>query len=172
MSEGSWLRRIDRSGVPLLLARLVLAFMFITMGVKKLDYPPEFLKQVRLYHMLPEEPPIFLNSTAIVLPWLEIICGVALLIGLRVRGAAVCILIMLCVFTPAILARTLQIQAETGESFFKIAFDCGCGAGVVNAAEKLRDNIGLVLLAVVALISQSKRFCLQTLLERRSTSAF
>src|SRR3972149_8982127 len=127
----SWLRRLDESGVPLLIARIILAATFIYMGSMKIGAPFEFLKQVRSYRMLPVSPPIYLNATAIVLPWLEIVAGVALLIGLRFRGAAVAIALMMLVFTPAILIRGLHIQAEKGGSFFDIVFDCGCGGGPV-----------------------------------------
>src|SRR3990172_10955903 len=110
--NGSWFRRLDESGIPLLIARIILAATFIYMGSMKIGAPFEFLKQVRSYQMLPETPPIYLNATAIVLPWLEIVAGVALLLGLRFQGAAAAIALMLLVFTPAILIRALQIQAD------------------------------------------------------------
>ena len=157
---GSWFRRIDDSGIPLLLARVILAAAFIYMGSMKLGEPFEFLKQIRLYHMLPETPPIYLNATAIVLPWLEIVAGVALLIGLRFRGAAAIIVFMLMVFTPAILIRALDIQAEKGGSFLEIVFDCGCGSGPVVIWTKLLGNVGLFILALIGLLSRSQWFCL------------
>ena len=150
---------MDGSGIPLLLARLVLAATFIYMGVIKLGEPFDFLKQLRMYHMLPESPPLFMNTTAIVLPWLEIVAGVALIIGFSLRGAAAMIGIMLCVFTPAILVRALAIQAEKGISFFEIAFDCGCGSGPVVIWTKLLTNAGLFALVVIALWSRSRRYC-------------
>lgn len=158
--SASWWRRVDDSGVPLLLARAVLGLTFIYMGGHKLGDPIDFLKLVRQYQMLPETPPIFLNSTAIVLPWLEMVSGVALLVGLRQRGAAACIAIMLGVFTPAILLRALRMLSEGGGSFFEIKFDCGCGSGEVYAWKKLLSNSGLLALAVVAAASRSTRWCL------------
>jgi len=155
-----WLRRLDDSGVPLLIARIILAGTFIYMGSMKLGEPFDFLKQVRLYHLLPETPPIYLNATAIVLPWMEIVAGVALLIGLRFRGAAAAIALMLLVFTPAILIRALHIQAEVGGSFFDVVFDCGCGSGPVTIWTKLLGNVGLLTLALLALISRSRKLCL------------
>jgi uncharacterized membrane protein YphA (DoxX/SURF4 family) len=156
----SWWRRVDDSGVPLLLARAVLGLTFIYMGGHKLGDPVDFLKLIRQYQMLPETPPIFLNSSAIVLPWLEIVCGVALLVGLRFRGAAACIAIMLCVFTPAILLRALRMLSDNGGSFFDIKFDCGCGAGEQIIWQKLLSNMGLLALAIIALASRSTRWCL------------
>jgi len=168
----SWIRRLDASGVPLLIARVILAATFIYMGAVKFGEPFDFLKQVRLYHMLPETPAIYLNATAIVLPWLEIVAGVALLIGLRFRGAAATIALMLLVFTPAILIRALHIQAETGGSFFEIVFDCGCGSGPVTIWIKLLGNLGLFALAVVVMISRSREFCLEAAFDRQPSLAF
>lgn len=141
--DGSWLRRVDDTGIPLLLARVILAATFLYMGSMKIAEPFEFLKLVRQYQMLPETPAFYLNATAIVLPWLEIVAGVALLIGLRFHGAAVAIALMLSVFTPVILIRALHIQAEKGISFFDVVFDCGCGSGPVTIWTKLLGNIGL-----------------------------
>ncbi len=166
-ANGSWLRRFDETGVPLLLARIILATIFLYMGSKKVGEPFDFLKQVRLYQMLPESPAIYLNATAIVLPWLEIVAGVALLIGLRFRGAAAAIALMLLVFTPAILIRALHIQADTGISFLEIVFDCGCGGGPVTIWTKLLGNVGLFVLAIVVLLSRSRRFCLAAQFDRQ-----
>ena len=164
--NGSWFRRLDDSGIPLLIARIILAATFIYMGSMKIGAPFEFLKQVRSYQMLPETPPIYLNATAIVLPWLEIVAGVALLLGLRFRGAAAAIITMLLVFTPAILIRALHIQAEKGISFFEIVFDCGCGSGPVLIWTKLLGNVGLFTLATLALVTRSRKLCLSTWLAR------
>ena len=165
----SILRRLDQSGIPLLAARLSLAATFIYMGTMKIREPFDFLKQVRMYHMLPESPPEFLNATAVVLPWLEIVAGVALVGGVFVRGAAAMLAAMLCVFTPAILLRALSIRAEKAISLFQVVFDCGCGSGPVVIWTKLLVNLGLLALAVIALLSQSRRFCAMPSLDFRST---
>jgi uncharacterized membrane protein YphA (DoxX/SURF4 family) len=164
--NSSMLRRMDESGLPLLMARLVLGGVFIYMGANKLGDPIAFMKAIKQYQMLP--PGFWLNSTAIVLPWLEVIAGVALILGLYVRGAAALMLVMLSVFTPAILIRTMQVVAETGTPFFQVQFDCGCGGGPDIIWRKLLSNSGLWLLSVVALMSQSRRFSLELWLARRS----
>jgi len=168
----SMLRRIDQTGIPLLIARIVVGVVFIYMGVNKLSDPVTFLKLTRQYHIVPDSPPIFLNTIAIVLPWLEVITGAALILGLFIRGAAATILLMLVVFTPMILKRALEIQ-QPGQSFFDIKFDCGCGGGEVVTWQKLLENVGLFLLAGIALLSRSRRFCAELWLARRNPqSAF
>jgi len=163
----SWIRRFDESGIPLLGVRLVLGGLFIWMGYNKIGHPVDFLKEIREYHALPESPALFLNTTAIVLPWLEVVAGSALILGVFVRSAAAVFAIMLAVFTPAILFRALEIRAQTGTPFFDIAFDCGCGAGVVVTWKKLLENTGLFLLALYGLLSLSRRFCLDHWWDRR-----
>ena len=160
MSEKvSIIRRADRSGLPLLAARLIVGGTFIYMGLLKALDPVAFLKNVRLYEMLPESPGIFVNAVAIVFPWLEIVCGLVLILGVYLRGAALVAAVMLSVFTPAILLRTMDLAAAGGISFFKVAFDCGCGTGVVVAWQKVLTNLGLFFLALLALLSRSRRFC-------------
>lgn len=155
--------RAARTGVPLLIARLVLGGLFIWMGYNKVTHPTaDFLKAVRQYHALPETPPFFLNASAIVLPWLELICGFALLLGFKLRGAAATIGLMLAVFTPAIFLRAMAVSAADGTPFMQIAFDCGCGAGEVVIWKKLLENSALFLVAMFVLFSKTRRFCLES----------
>jgi len=165
--NSSLIRRLDETGIPLLLVRLVLGGLFVWMGSNKIGHPIDFLKEIREYHALPESPAVFLNTAAIVLPWLEVVAGVALIVGVFVRGASAIFTVMLAVFTPAILIRGLQIRAEQGTPFFEIAFDCGCGAGVVVTWKKLLENSGLGLLALYGILSLSRRFCLEHWWDRR-----
>ncbi len=164
--EHSIIRRIDESGVPLLLVRLLIGGLFIYMGVQKIGHPGDFLKQIHLYGLLPERPPYFLNGTAIVLPWLEVLCGAALILGVWLRGAALSVAAMLLVFTPAIFLRAMAIHAAKGTPFMEIAFDCGCGGGAVIIWQKLLQNTSLFLVTLLALLSRSRRFCLGPLLGR------
>jgi len=164
--NGSILRRLDESGVPLLIARLVVGGLFVYMGVNKLADPIGFLKAIRQYQIV--ESPLLLNSMAIVLPWLEIIAGSALILGLFIRGAATMMIVMLAAFTPAIMVQTSRIMAETGTPFFQVEFDCGCGGGPVIIWKKLLENTGLFLLSFVALLSRTRRFSLDLWLARRS----
>ncbi|MEK6674074.1 MAG: MauE/DoxX family redox-associated membrane protein [Planctomycetota bacterium] len=171
MRGNSWLHRLNRTGLPLLVVRLVVGGLFVYMGILKIRDPANFLKLVRLYHVLPESPPYFLNTTAVVLPWLEVMTGLVLILGLWRRGAGAIAALMLAVFTPAIFLRTLAIQHETGTSFFLIKFDCGCGSGPVTAWLKLLENTGLFALALYMLFSAFDRFGLDALRTRRRVTS-
>lgn len=155
--NGSFLRRLDAASIPLsVIIRVILGGYFIYAGINKAIDPIDFLKAIRTYGALPESPPFFLNATAIVLPWLEIVCGVGLVLGVLRRGAGLTIALMLCVFTPAILFRALAIMNEQGLSFFAVEFDCGCGTGREIIWIKLLKNSGLLLLALWTVFSASR----------------
>lgn len=164
--------RLERSGLPLLLARLVLGAVLVWTGLAKLAAPVTFLKLLKQYDALPLEPPYWMNGAALVVPWLEVVVGAALLLGLAVRGAGVLAAVLLLVFTPLIWLRGMELYNQGGfATFCAVRFDCGCGGGVVQVCNKLLENLGLLLLALVAARSRSRRFCLSRLLVRRGAAS-
>ncbi|MGQ0553459.1 MAG: MauE/DoxX family redox-associated membrane protein [Planctomycetota bacterium] len=160
MSAGA-LRRLDESGWPLLLARLVLGGSFVWLGALKAADPAAFLVAVRQFGVVSDTHALSLNLLAATLPWVEIWCGLLLLLGIGVRGAALTLLLMLVVFTLAIFQRATQIQAAEGLRFCEVAFDCGCGTGIVPVCSKLAQNVGLLLMAALGCGSRSERYCLR-----------
>jgi uncharacterized membrane protein YphA (DoxX/SURF4 family) len=158
---GNLLRRIDQTGVPLLIARLVVGLDLIVYSFVKIRDPTDFMRLIHEYHAFPEDPPIFLNTAAAVLPWFELFAGLALVLGVLLRGASVAVTLMLVVFTIAVAVRALGIYAAKDIAFCAIEFDCGCGVGVVQICKKLLTNGALILLALVCVFSTSRRFCLE-----------
>ena len=144
-------------GTALLLAvRLAVGGFMIYLGILKVTEPTEFLKAIHTYGMIPEEPPLLLNFSAVWIPAIEILGGLALILGVALRGAAVALGGMLAVFTAAVLVRGLQVQADEGRSFCEVAFDCGCGMGEVNLCMKLLENGALILGCVWIALSRIK----------------
>ncbi|RME36224.1 MAG: DoxX family protein, partial [Planctomycetota bacterium] len=95
-SAPRWLERYDRPLIPIsVVVRVLLGWLFIYMGVLKLGHPIEFLKQIHQYHMLPVDPPEPMNLIAVTLPWLEILCGIGLVLGIWTRAAAIVVALML-----------------------------------------------------------------------------
>lgn len=168
----SIIRRMDEVSIPVpVLIRIFLGAYFVHTGFNKVQDPFAFLKVIRLYEMLPEAPPYFLNGTAVILPWLEIVCGLVLVLGVFVRGAGALIAGMFCVFSPAILLRAVTVMGEQGISFFQIEFDCGCGMGKEIIWIKLCKNTGLLLLTIVTIVSRSRRYSLTMWFDRRRATA-
>jgi uncharacterized membrane protein YphA (DoxX/SURF4 family) len=122
-------------------ARLGLAAVFLVSGVLKAIDPDATYVAVRAYDVLPK---LGVALVAGVLPWLEIVIGLLLLVGIATRAVAVASAVLLLGFMVGVTqawARGLSI-------------DCGCfgGGGAVDPGqttygrELLRDA-GFLLLA-------------------------
>jgi uncharacterized membrane protein YphA (DoxX/SURF4 family) len=106
--KASYSRRI----VPFC-ARMILGIVFIYASIDKIQHPAAFAKAVYNYQILPD---FLINLTAIVLPWLELILGIFLILGLFRDGSVGLVAFLQLVFLGAMafnLARGLNI-------------DCGC----------------------------------------------
>jgi len=143
----------------ILLARCLLGAVFIYMGLHKALHPVEFLKLVRQYEVL--HTPVLLNMVASTLPWFEIFCGLLLVLGVGVRGAAVMLVAMLIPFTIIVFLRALAMREAGGLPFCAIKFDCGCGAGEVLICRKLAENTLLTLLSIGLIFWRKDRLCLR-----------
>jgi len=149
-------KRLDTAAV---FARWFLGGIFIYMGLMKALDPVAFLKLVREYEMVGSS--VLLNSIASVLPWFEVFCGVLLLTGVAVRGSALVLLGMLIPFTFIVLKRALAIASAEGILFCAVKFNCGCGTGDVLICQKLVENTGLMLLALLPLVGLGKKWTLR-----------
>lgn len=144
-----------------LLSRLTLGVVFIVLGLNKLEDPVTFLKLIRAYDMVPETTPAMLNVVAATLPWLEIFLGGLVLLGVAVRGTGLAMILLLLVFSGAILLRGLDIAQTSGTPLCEVAFDCGCGTGEEYVCAKLGENGVLLLAGLVVLASGARTLCLR-----------
>lgn len=72
------------SGILALCARIFLGAVFIYASIDKIIHPEAFAKAIFNYQILPEA---LINLTAILLPWLELVMGVLLVLGIWQQGA-------------------------------------------------------------------------------------
>jgi putative oxidoreductase len=103
-----------------LLCRLYLGGLFVYAAWHKILDPAAFALDVATYQIVPLS---LVNLAAIALPWLELVSGVMLSLGIRTRAAALLISGMMVVFTAALgvaLARGLDLS-------------CGCFASQSSA---------------------------------------
>ena len=141
------------------LARWVLAGVFIYMGLNKALHPEQFLKMVRQYDMVTGSLP--LNCIAAALPWFEVFCGLLLLAGVAVRGTGVVIAAMLVPFTAIVIRRALAVASAQAIAFCAVKFDCGCGNGEVLICRKILENTLLLLLACWMISGRGRWLCLK-----------
>lgn len=109
-----------------LLARIVLGSVLILAGALKVGDPVGSVLAVRAYQLLPDTPAMWVGYA---LPWMEIVIGVMLLVGLAVRLNAVFSSILMAVFIfgiASVWVRGLNI-------------DCGCFGGGGEVAAEGRD---------------------------------
>jgi putative oxidoreductase len=119
--------------------------VFVIAALPKIADPPAFAHMIYNYRLLPGPA---INALALVMPWVELLVGIALILGVWKREAAVVAGILLLVFLVAI-----GVNLARGH-----AVDCGCFD--VRSAGKTREelltemrwvlirDVGLLLLVV------------------------
>ncbi|MCS6809492.1 MAG: MauE/DoxX family redox-associated membrane protein [Bacteroidota bacterium] len=141
--------------VVVLASRLVLGSVFVVAGVEKIAQPHVFAKAIDNYQMLPSS---LVQTMALILPWIEVVSGILLVFGVRLRANSAIVAGMLVVFLIAIgsaMARDLDI-------------DCGCysqGGGEKIGWKKVAEDVGLLILAVQIFVAASRNDILPFSLE-------
>ena len=93
--------------------QLALGAIFIIAAIPKIADPPSFAHMIYNYRLLPAG---LINISSLVMPWVELLCGIALVLGVWKRAALSIITILLVLFIVAI-----SINLGRGN-----AIDCGC----------------------------------------------
>lgn len=95
------------------LSRLVLGGIFVYASLDKIVHPREFAEIIANYSILPD---FLVTLPALVLPWLELLAGLFLVVGLWRRSSALLLSLLLSAFILA-----LGVNALRG-----ISVSCGC----------------------------------------------
>ncbi|WKZ78585.1 MAG: MauE/DoxX family redox-associated membrane protein [Candidatus Kapaibacterium sp.] len=99
--------------IILFVVRVFIGGFFLYAAVPKIADPLAFATSISHYHLLPNWA---VNGTALILPWLELLTGTALLLGFKTRTSAALCGAMLVVFTIAVAYAVIQ----------GLQIDCGC----------------------------------------------
>jgi uncharacterized membrane protein YphA (DoxX/SURF4 family) len=130
--------------------QIALGVFFVAASLTKIADPPSFAHMVHNYRIVPGA---LVNLMALVMPWIELLCGLALIFGIWKETARTIIAALLLVFIIAI-----SINLARGN-----AIDCGCfdlSAANKTRAERLADmkwvilrDLGMLLMVVQLAIS-------------------
>ncbi|MBI4764586.1 MAG: DoxX family membrane protein [Deltaproteobacteria bacterium] len=93
--------------------RIYIGWIFIEASLSKIPDPALFAENVANYRLVPYYG---LNLVAIVLPWLELVCGFYLIIGLRIKAATFVAGGLLFLFTIFVVVNI----------FRGVNMNCGC----------------------------------------------
>jgi uncharacterized membrane protein YphA (DoxX/SURF4 family) len=118
----TYCKRIFGSQWLLLVVRVYLGMVFIFACWHKIMTPGTFALDVATYQLLPLWA---INGFALVLPWVELIAGAMLILGLRTRAAA---LLVLCMMVSFIIALFWALHLG-------LDMTCGCFASQAAAED-------------------------------------
>lgn len=129
----------------LLCVRITIGFIFLYASWDKIRHPSEFAEIVSNYKLLPY---VLINLFSLILPWIEFICGIGLIIGLRIRSCSILLSILVLIFIIA-----LSINWARG-----IDINCGCFSTEPQIKYSIPSLIGrdiLILLFIIMLIKEN-----------------
>jgi len=134
------IRRFLTAPMTVRVAQYGIGLIFIASCLAKIGGLEIFAEQVHNFRM---SPIVLENLVAMTLPWIELVAGLALLLGFHARAGAVISAVLMVAFTFIVgvaLVRGIDVE-------------CGC-FGTADATRvgvtKMLENIGMTALAVVA----------------------
>jgi len=132
-----------------LVVRVAVGVIFIYASIDKIITPAQFARVVYNYHLAPAE---LVNLVAVIMPWVELICGISLILGIYKEGSLLILGFLLLVFAVSI-----------GINLFRgVDLECGCftvsSRAKSNTLTLLLRDFGYMVLVAYLMINRSQRF--------------
>jgi uncharacterized membrane protein YphA (DoxX/SURF4 family) len=140
-----------------LVSRVFIGLLFIVSSLDKIVDPSAFARAVANYGLLPSWMPAII---ATILPWVEFLCGFAVLFGVLLRGSSLLLSTMLVLFTLAVISALLR------------GLDISCGCFTQDPAEghigwmKVVQNTTLFVLTLFLYFSDTTKFSIIEYLQK------
>jgi uncharacterized membrane protein YphA (DoxX/SURF4 family) len=143
------MRRIIDNDYITMLFRLLIGGVFIYASFYKVIEPGEFARSIWFYHLAPGWS---INLIALILPWLELLSGLGLILGVFYRGSVFWVNLLLIFFIIALSSTIVR----------GIDIECGCfkqGQEATGPAwQSLIMDIFLLIPTLQLLLSKSRRW--------------
>jgi uncharacterized membrane protein YphA (DoxX/SURF4 family) len=117
------------------LVRIALGVIFIYAAIPKILRPDEFADAINNYRILPY---FLVNLMAICLPYVELLIGIFLIFGFRIKAVSFGALTLMVIFIIAVFSAWIR----------GIDINCGCfgtGKEIISYKEIIRDIIFLLM---------------------------
>ena len=124
--------------------RIILGAVFLWASIGKILEPGDFARSISNYHIVPFG---IENIVALILPWLELLIGMGLILGIMVDGSVQISAILLIMFILMIGQAILR--------GFNIECGCGLKEGEMIGLNKILENI--VFLGGAYIVMQRKK---------------
>jgi len=144
MKSSIWIRLFTHP-LAALAFRLYLGGLFVYASLYKINYTAEFAETIASYQLVPYWG---VNLMAVILPWIEMISGILLIIGIRTRTVSAVIGFLLILFTLGIIYN-LALGSE---------IPCGCFQSLddpISGWTVFRDLVWLAMAAHVFFFDRS-----------------
>jgi putative oxidoreductase len=117
-------------------SRLCLGLVFIIASIEKIAIPEIFATNIEAYQILPV---FIINIIALIIPWLELLCGIFLISGFYLRSSSLIVSALLVAF----------IFLLSWAIFHGLHIDCGCfgvrGGSEVSWMRIIEDVLLLIM---------------------------
>ena len=127
--------------------RIVMGAVFVGSGLAKLGDLQAFAIQLHNFRLVPI---VAENVVAVLLPWVEVVAGLAMILNVRARSGALVVTGLLLLFTLGVIAAMAR----------GLSFECGC-FGKADSSRvglvKVLQNTGMLLLAAIGTLRARRR---------------
>jgi uncharacterized membrane protein YphA (DoxX/SURF4 family) len=137
-----------------MITRVVLGCIFVWASWQKILDPPAFARTIANYQIVSDAAG---NLAALTLPWIELVCGLCLIINRLTRGSALIATVLLAVFMGA-----LGYDIHRG-----VDVNCGC----FTLDETAPGNMWLYLLRDIVFLAMAVTVMCRPRVERQPTEA-
>jgi len=128
-------------------AQITAGLIFLAASLPKIADLSGFASSIHNFHLEPLLPVAAINVLALMIPWVELIAGLALVSGVRPRAGAIVYSVLLAVFTIGVV----QALARG------LSFECGCFGKAGSATigfKKVAENLVMMAIGVVGSVER------------------